>query len=67
MDDELHYFRWKKHLEKTVGKDPDKIYRYLWDLYGSLLDEIFELQKTIRKQKFLNNGTIQDQNEQTSN
>jgi len=67
MEEDLQFIRWRKHLEKTVGRDPEKIYRYLWDLYGTLLDEIFELKKTIRKQQFLNNGTIQDQNEQAPN
>jgi len=55
-DEDLYYTRWKEEIYKTVGKDQEKILRYLWNLYRTLLDEITELNKQNRTYNYLKNG-----------
>jgi len=55
-DEELYYTRWKENIYKNVGKDQDKILRYMWNLYRTLLDEITELNKQNRTYNYLKNG-----------
>jgi hypothetical protein len=55
-DNELQFNRWKEHIFKEVGNDQEKILRYLWNLYSSLLSEISEINRQNRTYNFLKNG-----------
>lgn len=37
---ERRFQRWANHIRTTVGMASDKILRYFWDLYDTLLGEI---------------------------
>lgn len=39
-DDEIRFQRWANYIRKNVGDATDKILRYFWDLYSTLMDEI---------------------------
>jgi len=39
-EDEKRYQRWAQHIRKNVGAASDRILRYFWDLYDTLLGEI---------------------------
>jgi len=56
QDNELQFTRWKEHIFREVGNDQDKILRYLWNLYSSLLSEISEINRQNRTYNFLKNG-----------
>jgi hypothetical protein len=55
-DNELQFNRWKEHIFREVGNDQEKILRYLWNLYSSLLSEISEINRQNRTYNFLKNG-----------
>lgn len=59
-EEDIKYQRWKRYVFKTVGTDPDTIYRYLWDIFCTLTTEINDLNKQIRINKHLNNGKEDD-------
>ena len=39
-EDEKRFQRWAQHIRKNVGAASDRILRYFWDLYDTLLGEI---------------------------
>lgn len=55
-DNELQFTRWKEYIYKNAGKEQEDILRFLYNLYGSLLAEITELNKQNRTYNFLKNG-----------
>jgi hypothetical protein len=55
-DEEIQFTRWKEYILKNAGKEQEEIFRYLWNLYSSLLSEITELNKQNRTYNFLKNG-----------
>lgn len=55
-DEEIQFTRWKEYILKNAGKEQEDIFRYLWNLYSSLLSEITELNKQNRTYNFLKNG-----------
>jgi hypothetical protein len=55
-DEELQFQRWKDHVYKNAGTEEEQIFRYLWNLYSSLLAEISEINRQNRTYKFLYNG-----------
>ena len=55
-DEEIQFTRWKQYILKNAGTEQEEIFRYLWNLYSSLLAEITELNKQNRTYNFLKNG-----------
>ena len=55
-DEEIQFTRWKEYILKNAGPEQEEIFRYLWNLYSSLLSEITELNKQNRTYNFLKNG-----------
>ena len=55
-DEEIQFTRWKEYILKNAGTEQEDIFRYLWNLYSSLLSEITELNKQNRTYNFLKNG-----------
>jgi hypothetical protein len=55
-DEEIQFTRWKEYILKNAGTEQEEIFRYLWNLYSSLLSEITELNKQNRTYNFLKNG-----------
>ena len=55
-DEQLRFVRWKEHINKQCGDNKEDILLYLWNLYGSLLAEITEINKQNRTYNFLKNG-----------
>jgi len=55
-DEEIQFARWKQYILKNAGTEQEEIFRYLWNLYSSLLSEITELNKHNRTYNFLKNG-----------
>ena len=55
-DEEIQFTRWKQYVLKNAGTEQEEIFRYLWNLYSSLLAEITELNKQNRTYNFLKNG-----------
>ena len=55
-DNELQFTRWKEYIYKNAGKEQEDVLRFLYNLYGSLLSEITELNKQNRTYNFLKNG-----------
>jgi hypothetical protein len=55
-DEEIQFTRWKQYILRNAGKEQEEIFRYLWNLYSSLLSEITELNKQNRTYNFLKNG-----------
>ena len=55
-DNELQFTRWKEYIYNNAGKEQEDVLRFLYNLYGSLLSEITELNKQNRTYNFLKNG-----------
>ena len=55
-DEEIQCTRWKEYILRNAGKAQEDIFRYLWNLYSSLLSEITEINKQNRTYNFLKNG-----------
>ena len=55
-DEEIQFTRWKQYILRNAGTEQEEIFRYLWNLYSSLLAEITELNKQNRTYNFLKNG-----------
>lgn len=55
-DEEIQFTRWKEYILRNAGTKQEEIFRYLWNLYSSLLSEITELNKQNRTYNFLKNG-----------
>ena len=55
-DEEIQFTRWKEYILKNAGTEQEEIFRYLWNLYSSLLSEITEINKQNRTYNFLKNG-----------
>lgn len=52
-DDEERFQKWAQFIRKNIDFGSDKLLRYFWDLYSTLIDEIQELNQQL---KFKNNG-----------
>ena len=39
-ENETRFQNWAKYIRRTVGDASDKILRYFWDLYSTLMAEI---------------------------
>jgi hypothetical protein len=59
-EENIQFNRWKRYVFRTVGTDPEKIYRYLWDIFCTLTTEINDLNKQLRIYKHQNNGKKDD-------